>query len=310
MPETVDIYRDSGSRDRCLRLYEAALTRWPVAYEEVDVQTPFGATHVIVSGEAAAPPLVLLHGQWATATMWASLVEPLSAAFRVFAIDQIDDVGKSTPTRTPSCRDDYADWLLAVLDGLGLGTAGIAGLSYGGFLAANLALRAPERVTRLALLCPGLPSFGKPTLRWAVHGLPVTLFPTRRNAEWLVRGLSVHGYVPGDPEAEQLIVGAMGARSRVPFRPQVGDEEYAGLSMPVLFLVGAAEAMYDATEAAAQARRLIAGVEASIIPGAGHMLSADQHETVASQLVCLFSASRPAVGLGVDQLAHPADAAP
>jgi hypothetical protein len=45
-----------------LAAYDAALRLWPVPYEEMDIPTQCGMTHVVVSGPKDAPPVVLLHG--------------------------------------------------------------------------------------------------------------------------------------------------------------------------------------------------------------------------------------------------------
>ena len=130
--------------------------------------------------------------------MWSSAIAELSRDFRAYAVDQIDDVGKSVPMTIPASRLDYAEWLLDVFDQLGLREADVVGLSYGGFLAVNFALCAPDRVTRLVLLCPGVPNFGPPTRQYAIHGTPLIMFPSRLTGKWLIQGLSVKGYDPGN----------------------------------------------------------------------------------------------------------------
>src|SRR5262249_8331666 len=45
-----------------LAAYDTAMGKWPVPYRELELPTRFGPTHVVVSGRADAPPLVLLHG--------------------------------------------------------------------------------------------------------------------------------------------------------------------------------------------------------------------------------------------------------
>ncbi len=274
------IYKSPEGRAKCLAVYDAALAHWPVPYEQLDVPTRFGSTHVIASGPRDAPPLVLLHGNWATATMWSSTLSDLSHNFRAYAIDQVDDVGKSIPTRLPASRSDYAEWLLDVFDQLGLQQADVIGLSYGGFLAVNFAMYAPDQVKHLILLCPGVPNFGPPTRKYALHGMPLILFPSRLTGKWLIRGLSVNGYRPSDLEAEQLIVSAMNLRSRVPFRPVFNDDEFDKLKTPVLLLIGDREVLYDAKAAIDRARQLIPHIEAESIPNGGHMLSTDQPEEV------------------------------
>ena len=288
------MYASLAGQARCMAAYDAALARWPVPYEQLDLPTRFGSTHIIASGPKDAPALLLLHGRWATASMWCSVMTELSRGRRVYAVDQIDDVGKSVPTRLPAERGDYAAWLADVLDGLALAQADILGLSYGGFLGLNLALAAAERVGLLILLCPGVPCFGPPTLRWAIHGLPMTLFPNRATAGWLVRGLSVRGYNPDDPEVEQLVAGGLNMRSRIPFRPAFDDAEFGQLTMPVLLLIGEQDALYDARSALRRARQLIPQLETEIIPNAGHMLNTDQPGAVIQRVTQFLDAHHAA----------------
>ena len=130
-----------------------------------------------------------------------------------------------------------------------------------------------------------MPNFGPPTRKYAIHGVPVILFPSRLTGKWLIQGLSVKGYHSDELEAEQLIVSAMNLRSRVPFRPVFGDDEFGNLKMPVLLLVGAGEILYAAGSAIDRARQLIPHIEAEIIANAGHMLGTDQPEAVISRVL-------------------------
>ena len=130
------------------------LAKWPIAYEEITVPTRLGATHVIASGPADAPPLVLLHAAMATATVWRPNVEALSQYFRVYAVDVVGQGGRTVASRKVESRRVYADWLNDLFDGLGIARASIVGDSYGGFVAFNQAAMAPERIDRVVLISP------------------------------------------------------------------------------------------------------------------------------------------------------------
>jgi len=103
-----------------LAAYDAAMKRWPVSYEEMEISSRFGATHVVVSGPKDAPPLVLLHGYMATLTMWAPNIVDFSRDYRVYAIDVMGQPSKSIPSEPIRNPQDYAVWLAATLDGLHL----------------------------------------------------------------------------------------------------------------------------------------------------------------------------------------------
>ena len=68
--------------------YDDAMKLWPVPYDERDIPTRFGLTHVVVSGPQDAPPLVLLHGYMGTLLSWAPNIVDLSKSHRVYAIGE------------------------------------------------------------------------------------------------------------------------------------------------------------------------------------------------------------------------------
>jgi hypothetical protein len=74
----LDPFRSPEHRAQFIELYDATMRAWPVPYEERDVSTSFGSTHVVVTGKESAPPLVLFHGAATTAAMWGGVIAPLS----------------------------------------------------------------------------------------------------------------------------------------------------------------------------------------------------------------------------------------
>jgi len=147
-------FKSPVGRDAVLAAYRAVLADWPVPHEEQRIATRYGETFVVVSGPVDAPPLVLLHGAQANAAAYVFEIEAWAAHFRVYAIDTIGDAGLSAEVRPPLDSDAHALWLDDVLDGLGIARTRIVGTSMGGWLALDYATRRPERVERLALLCP------------------------------------------------------------------------------------------------------------------------------------------------------------
>ncbi|PYR36823.1 MAG: hypothetical protein DMF93_19175 [Acidobacteria bacterium] len=73
---------------------------------------------------------------------------------RVYAIDMIGETGLSAPSRPPLASDRYAAWLDDVWRELGVTSAPVVGVSLGGWLALDLAVRRPQKVASLVLLSP------------------------------------------------------------------------------------------------------------------------------------------------------------
>jgi len=104
--------------DQYLSAYDAALARWPVPVDVLELPSAYRTTRVNACGPASAPPLVLLPGGFATSTVWSASVAALSAAHRVYAVDVICDQGRSVASGTPvDSLPALMAWLDTVLDG-------------------------------------------------------------------------------------------------------------------------------------------------------------------------------------------------
>src|SRR5579864_1261221 len=92
--------------------YDEALKRYPVPYESRMVDTAFGATHLLVTGDPESPPLLLIHGAAMNALYWSNIIQPFSSRYRVFSIDLIGHSGKSAAKRLDTRGSGTADWMV------------------------------------------------------------------------------------------------------------------------------------------------------------------------------------------------------
>jgi pimeloyl-ACP methyl ester carboxylesterase len=109
---------------------------------------------------AGADETLLMLPPWivTSSDIWASQVGELSRRYRVVVLDGRGGGGSDRPQSVEAYRSEaYAGDALAVLDAVGAAAAHLAGLSFGGHLAALLAARHPERVTSTTLIAPSAP---------------------------------------------------------------------------------------------------------------------------------------------------------
>lgn len=96
----------------------------------------------------AGPPVVLLHGGLANSDYLANQARALAHAYRVILVDSRGH-GRSTRDQRPFGYDLMADDVIALLDTLKIDKAAIIGWSDGGIIGLDIAMRHPERVTRV-----------------------------------------------------------------------------------------------------------------------------------------------------------------
>lgn len=260
------IYRSSAGAEEIARRYTEALRAWPVAAEQRRVSTDAGETFVVVSGPADAPPLVLLHGSGANSATWRADVESWSVHFRTYAVDLIGEPGRSAPSRPPLDSDAYASWLDQVSAGLGISHTAVVGVSLGGWVGLDYAIRRPGRVTRLALVCPG--GIGRQMVGWIPGAVLLRLFGragVRRSAA-VATGLR-------GPEYRELLDEL--AVTFTQFRPRTRlplftDEALGDVRVPVQVTVGARDVMFDSAGTARRTRACIPDARVVVLPEAGH----------------------------------------
>jgi pimeloyl-ACP methyl ester carboxylesterase len=270
-----------------LAAYDAAMKLWPVPYEELEIPNRFGTTHIIVSGPNDAPPLVLLHGYMATSAMWAPNIADFSKDYRVHAIDVMGQPSKSIPTVPIRNAEDYAVWLAETLDGLHLDRTCLVGQSYGGWLALNFAMAAPDRVQKLVLLSPG-GGFVPMVRQFSLRGMLMVWFPTRVTVNWFMRWLGITG-----TDARYVLeLTYLGLKHfRVPVETlrvmpvMFPEDQLQAMRVPTLLLIGDHEVICDPATALARARRLFSNVQGELVPQSSHDMCFSQHRVVDARVL-------------------------
>jgi pimeloyl-ACP methyl ester carboxylesterase len=117
---------------------------------EEHLELPGGRVHLFRGG--SGEPLLFLHAAGG-AGAWLDFHRLLAGRFDVIAPDH-PGFGRSDDFGDVEAIDDLVFHYLDVLDALGLDHAHVVGASFGGWIAAELAVAAPHRVSSLVLLSP------------------------------------------------------------------------------------------------------------------------------------------------------------
>jgi pimeloyl-ACP methyl ester carboxylesterase len=111
--------------------------------------------HYQESGDASAPPVVLLHGFGDSFTSWEGWVPVLAAEYRVIAVDLPGHGLTRAPQGYRLTTAGLVDSLEAFAAARGLASFALAGNSLGGGVAWSFALKHPERLSALILVDAG-----------------------------------------------------------------------------------------------------------------------------------------------------------
>ncbi len=267
------IYKSADGARLIRERYLELLGQWPVACQHLRVPTREGETFIVACGPESAPPLLLFQGSGANTAMWMREVAAWAVHFRVYAVDMIGEPGLSAPSRPPLASEAYALWLDDVMEGLSLTRASIVGVSLGGWLALDYATRRPNRVQSVVLLNPA--GIGKERLSFLFKAIPLLLLGRwgRRRAMRMAGGPAPAHPTPADVEMARFVsLIFKHFRPRVGKKPLFDETALRRLTMPVLLIVGARDAMLDSDETRRRLERAAPHVSVHLLDDTGHFI--------------------------------------
>jgi pimeloyl-ACP methyl ester carboxylesterase len=268
------IYKTEAGERAVRERYREFLASWPVANRQFHVPTREGETFVVACGPKSAPALVLLHGSSFNSVTWMGDVAAWARNFRVYSVDVIGHPNLSAPSRPRYDSEAYALWLDDVLRALDVERASFAGISLGGWIALDYAIRRPERVASLVLLCPG--GVGRETTSAAkllFVILPLLLlgpWGRRKAAALMLGGPQMSANPASQVVGEFMSLIFKHFRQNFAKVARFSDEALERVRSPVLLIVGARDAMIDSAETRRRLETAVAALEVRWLPETGH----------------------------------------
>ena len=243
--------------------------------------------------------LLFLHGLGGSRTAWAPQIETLSTRWRCVAWD-MPGYGASSPI-SPLSFEAIADAITELLDRLGVESAHLCGLSFGGHHALHTALRHPYRVRSLVLANTSAAFGGDGTdpdewrrLRTAPLDAGLTLADIADEVISSIAAPGFWGVERNRTAAAMARIPDAGFRAACELLPCHDVRHRLGeIAAPTLVMVGE----LDEETPPAYAAEIAEGIPNSrleVIPGAGHLTPAEAPDAF-NQRVGEFLGSLPSV---------------
>ena len=266
--------------------YRAGMRLLPEPVAVHDVPTAYGSVRVYRFGQAAGAPILLLPGRAGTTVMWRPNIAALAERHPVYAVEPLGEPGQSRQTAPITGGADQAEWLAAVVEALDLRGVHLVGVSFGGWLACNQALRRPERIASVSLI-DSVCTFARFSVRLVLGVAFAGLRGWRAFLSWVSGGVSMP---EGNPVGDVIIKGMRSFRLGTPLPAYFTDEQLRSIRVPVLAIVAGRSVMHDPRAAYARAEALVPNVEAELWPTASHSLSAESPAEVNARILRFIAA--------------------
>ncbi len=256
-----------------------------------------------VHGEG--PPLLLIMGLGANATAWWKQVPAFSERYRVIAFDN-RGAGRSEKPQGPYQISQMADDGAALMDALGVPTSHVFGMSLGGMIAQEYALRHPQRVQALVLggTTPGGPKAQTAGPDVVSYFATVATLPMEQAIE---RGLSIlysDAFIAANKEwllkraleMAHLMAPPHGLQGQFMAAMMHNTYERLGrIGMPTLVVSGTADKIVPHPNSVL-IHEGIAGSRLVVYEGAGHGFLVERADEVNEAVVEFLGASGGAAG--------------
>jgi pimeloyl-ACP methyl ester carboxylesterase len=179
------LYTSDLAKTQILELYDAKLKELSIEYSYNLIDTKFGKTNVIITGNKSKTPLIVIHGSNGCAPIGIETYIDLMDYFCIYAVDVIAQPNRSAETR-PSMKDDsYGQWLNEVIDQLKLSNVTLAGFSFGGLVILKTLINNEENIKEAFLSAPAYIVNGNPIKALFKFFIPMKRFMKTKKQQYL-----------------------------------------------------------------------------------------------------------------------------
>ena len=265
----MSVYKSEEGKKAVREAVKKLYSQCPVPAESLWLDTEdSGPTHVLTTGDPAAPPLVLLHGSASNSASWFGYLSSWSKVFRIYAADMPGQPGLSGDERPGVSDGASVRWLEELVEKLGLHRFHLCGQSLGGCVGLQYAARCTDHLRSLALVSPS--GLYPPRAGFLIRILPYLFL-----GDWGARKINriVSGKVAVDSRYEEFSL--LTARHFIPLMeklPVLTDEQLEGIRCPLLYIAGAEDMLLDTARSAGRLGTVLPDAEIHILENVGHVV--------------------------------------
>lgn len=184
------LFKTETGKKEIHALYDQKLNELGIEHQIRMVDTSFGETSVIVTGDASHPPLVVIHGSNGCAPISLEVYPNLASRYHVFAVDVLAQPNKSAETRPSMKTDEYGKWMHEVIASLKIENVTLVGFSFGGLVILKTLAHKAEKIKEAFLASPAYIVNGNPLKALFKVFIPMKRYMKTKNMKYIEHFLS------------------------------------------------------------------------------------------------------------------------
>jgi pimeloyl-ACP methyl ester carboxylesterase len=268
------VYKSARSRTIMQDLYDKQVSALHIDFEDIYINTRFGETHLLKTGNLKGTPVLLFHGGNSTTPFYLRDFLYLRNKFLIYAPDTMGHPGKSAQTVLSARNLEYGEWASDVIDGLGFKQMICMGGSYGGGVLMKLMCVAPQKISKAVLLVPsGISNVSKTKILFSM-GIPMVLYMITQKEKWLRKAILPMAIDKNEIDESTLEMvkcafNHVRVKARMPSNVRVSDMK--NYNAPTLLITGEKDVMFPGEKVIARAKTIMPNLRTHLMTERGHM---------------------------------------
>lgn len=267
------IYRKHDSKYKIIQLYDKQLARLTVPYKDLCINTYFGITHLIETGNFNGKPLLIFHGGNVTTAYNLLACDFLFKDFHIYAVDLIGHPGKSSENCLSPNSYDYGKWASEVITALGYEKISCFGGSYGAGVLTKTMCVSPERIEKSVLYVPsGIKN--APKYKSMSMMLPMIMYLITHKESWLKKCILPMALIEENINSDtfetiKCIFDNVKIKAAMP--SNVLPNDIKKCKAPTFIMAGEKDCLFPAKTVIPQAEAMIPNCTTYLLKDRGHM---------------------------------------
>lgn len=269
----MSIYRTPKGREESLALYDRQLEKLGISFKDIYVETSFGRSHIVETGNFFGRPLLVFHGGNSSTAYNLIMCDFLLKDFHIYAVDTIGHPGKSDEVCLNHKNYDYGKWASEVIDGLHFKSIACFGGSYGGGILAKLMCVAPKKVEKAVLVVPSGINNAFP-ISSAAMLVPLLMYRFTHKRKYLIKTalhIALSEEVLDEDTLDTLKDSFDNVKTKVGMPTNVDENRLKYYHSPTLVFAAEKDCLFPSGKVLPRARKIFKKCRTYELKGCGHM---------------------------------------
>lgn len=279
------VYKNANGKRIIQDLYEKQVSALNIDFEDIYVDTRFGKTHLLKTGNPNGKPILLFHGGNSTTPYYLRDFLCLRNKYLIYAADIMGHPGKSAQTVLSAKNLEYGEWASDVIDGLGFKQMICMGGSYGGGVLMKLMCVSTQKILKAILLVPsGICNASNASIMFTM-GIPMILYIITQKKKWLKKAILPMAIYENeiDESTFEMVKCAFDnvcVKAGMPSNVKVIDMK--NFTAPTLLITGEKDVIFPGEKVIARAKIIIPNLKTYLMKESGHLcvLSSEKNKNV------------------------------